>query len=297
MQSEYEQDRIIRRVATGIFLGCGAAAVALFFIMPRLFPALPTGGSEGESPLKWAGGRETPGQPADWMAFAHAGGSEQDTVSQGDLSRRFRLAGTFFAFADRQHTRKAILDDLARHDQVMVVEGDTMGETVFVVRILPESIQLKEGTREEILTLSFSDAAPEKGSETNSAADPTLMETRFGKMVDTNRWLCSRSELEKYYQELMDHTDRLASMFSSMKPVYQQEKIAGYVLNIEGEGDFFKAVGLRENDVIRKVNSMPMTSQNRAEFFIKEFEKNSLNAFVLEIERDGLPQKLIYLIR
>jgi hypothetical protein len=45
------------------------------------------------------------------------------------------------------------------------------------------------------------------------------------------------------------------------------------------------------------VNSMHMTSQSRAEFFLGEFVKERLNAVVLDIERDGNPQKIIYLIR
>jgi hypothetical protein len=37
-----------------------------------------------------------------------------------------------------------------------------------------------------------------------------------------------------------------------------------------------------------------MTSQRRAEFFIREFIDNRSNAFVLEIERGGLPVVLTY---
>ena len=66
---------------------------------------------------------------------------------------------------------------------------------------------------------------------------------------------------------------------------------------MEGEPDFFKAVGLQNGDVIRKVNSMNMTSQRRAEYLMGEFFKNRLNAFVFDIERQGQPQKLIYLLR
>lgn len=295
MQSASEQDRVIRWIATGVFLACGAAAISLGILAPRLFPIFSQ--IEKNKTIHPFRVPDKPSQPIDWMVFSHTGGTAIESISQGSLSKRFRLAGTFFAFGDKQQTRKAILDDLSRQDQLMTAEGETISDTVFVVRILPESIQLREDAQEEILTLSFAGAMSNSAKETNAAANSTMMETRFVKMVDTNRWVCNRQELEKYYQELMDHTDRLASVFSSMKPVYQQDRIAGYVLNIEGEGDFFRDVGLRENDFIKKVNSMPMTSQNRAEYFIREFSQNRLNAFVLEVERDGVPQKLIYMIR
>ena len=73
--------------------------------------------------------------------------------------------------------------------------------------------------------------------------------------------------------------------------------ITGYQLGVEGEADFFGSVGLKAGDVVRKVNSMPMTSRRRAEYFIGEFVENRGSAFVLDVERDGTPQKLIYEIR
>jgi type II secretory pathway component PulC len=82
-----------------------------------------------------------------------------------------------------------------------------------------------------------------------------------------------------------------------MKPDYQGSAIAGYRLDIEGEERFFKDVGMKPGDVVRKVNSMAMVSQSRAEFFIREFVKGNLGAVVLDIERQGQPEKLVYLIR
>ena len=56
-------------------------------------------------------------------------------------------------------------------------------------------------------------------------------------------------------------------------------------------------MGLRQGDVVRRVNSLHMTSQKRAEYFIGEFVKGGLGAVVLDIERDGRPEKLVYLVK
>ncbi len=56
-------------------------------------------------------------------------------------------------------------------------------------------------------------------------------------------------------------------------------------------------MGLRDGDVVRKVNSMRMTSQRRAEYFIGEFVQDRLGAVVIDVERDGQPQKLVYLVK
>jgi len=106
-----------------------------------------------------------------------------------------------------------------------------------------------------------------------------------------------RKELLAYRDQLLDDPERLAALFISMKPDRIDRKIAGYRLAKEGEGEFWEAVGLLENDVIRKVNSMKMTKQERAEYFIREFVQDRLNAVVLDIERDGQPLKLIYYLR
>jgi hypothetical protein len=42
---------------------------------------------------------------------------------------------------------------------------------------------------------------------------------------------------------------------------------------------------------------MRMTSRRRAEYFIGEFVKGRVNAFVLDIERGGRPAKLVYQVR
>ncbi|MDD2520689.1 MAG: hypothetical protein PHR34_07020, partial [Kiritimatiellae bacterium] len=60
---------------------------------------------------------------------------------------------------------------------------------------------------------------------------------------------------------------------------------------------FYSQVGFQHGDVVRKVNSMRMTSQRRAEYFIGEFVQDRLGAVVIDVERDGQPLKLVYLVK
>ncbi len=64
-----------------------------------------------------------------------------------------------------------------------------------------------------------------------------------------------------------------------------------------GEKDFYSEVGFQDGDIVRKVNSMRMTSQRRAEYFIGEFVQDRLGAVVIDIERNGEPKKLVYLVQ
>ncbi len=280
------------------------AALALAGSYTRLYARLPAPGAKVSS--------VRPAMTLEWLATPPGGAGMFDgsvfrkratetlAANLGPLAKRFRLAGTFFAIGSNQQSRKAIIDDLQRKEQQLVCEGDMLGQSVTVVSIFPERIIVRAGGQDEELRLSFSDNRPLPGGTNQSvemAVRASKMLNRFGKRVGKTRWVLKREDVLKYYSELLNNTERLAKVFDSLKPVYKANKIAGYTLAIEGEGEMFNAFGLKQNDVIRTVNKMPMISQSRAEYFIREFVNNRVNGFVLGIERKGKPEQLIYLVR
>ena len=138
---------------------------------------------------------------------------------------------------------------------------------------------------------------PEATGRITAAQEPAPLEVnRFGKRVFENRWKISREAMTAYYREMLDNPERVAKLYESFEPNYADGKISGYRINIHGEEDFMNALGLKQDDVVRQVNSMNMTSQSRAEFFIGEFLKERLNAIVLDIDRGGEQKKLVYLV-
>lgn len=243
---------------------------------------------------------------SEWAVFKKVGGATNE-LNHSPLFSRYRLAGTFFRYAtdggSSEKSRRAIVDDLQKKEQRIIQEGDKLDEFT-VSRIFPDRVILRANETDYELNLSYLTPAALSQSAPKIVAEPTSMEempalesTRFGKRVGDNRWILQREELLKYYHDVLDEPERIAALYVSLKPDYQESEIAGYRLNAEGEQDFFKAVGLQENDVIRKVNSMRMVSQRRAEYFMSEFLKDRVSALVLDVEREGKPEKLIYLIR
>ena len=242
-----------------------------------------------------------------WSLFQQTRRGGEPVENRGPLAKSYRLAGTFFVYDDTggEHGGcKAIIDHIVKKEQYLVGEGDQF-ENVDVVRIFRDHILLRSQGQEEELWLSFTGETrpdtPAAQASSNAVVTmdnaPALESNRFGKRVGDTRWVLKRDELMRYYQELMDDPERLAALFISMKPDYQENAIAGYNIDMVGEKDFFKNMGLANGDVVRRVNSMKMTSQARAEYFIGEFMKNRVNAFVLDIEREGQPKKLIYMVR
>ncbi|MGQ9662832.1 MAG: hypothetical protein ACUVWX_10935 [Kiritimatiellia bacterium] len=238
--------------------------------------------------------------PSDWTVFLAR--TPQPTPAEGSLSRVFRLVGTYFESSPAgPDVRRAVLDDFEHGVQRIVSENDTLGE-VAVVRIFRDRVILRKGDHEEELWLAFTARAGtgcSTGEEPAATLEEEIPTDRFGgRRVAENQWIFKREALLNYYKELMDQPRRLLAVFDSMKPVYDEDrKITGYQLEAVGEKEFYAAVGLQNGDLVRKVNSLPMTNRRRAEYFISEFVNDRANAFVLEIERNGQPLKLVYQVR
>lgn len=253
-------------------------------------------------------------QPDEWSAVrrrewvaAHAGGA---------LSERFRLAGTFSAFpgdvsaASRGRLLRAILDDVRAGKQHLVQEGEQI-DRVEITRIYADRVVLRgPDGEEETLLLSFSSgtavSAVEPGETSMPASDaplrfedmPAIATSPFGKQIGENRWVFSAEALNAYYDDVIQDPERLAAILLAMQPDFDDEgDVAGYQLELLGEDVLYEAAGMREGDVVRAVNSMPMISPARAQYFISEFLQGNISAIVLDVERDGVESKLIYLIR
>lgn len=254
--------------------------------------------------LSWAE-PDLPSEDAWSVLYAEAAAS----TGQSSLASRFRLAGTFFLTAgdSGQGVRKAVLDDLEKKRQHLVVEGERL-EAIEVKKVYDDHVVLLYQGKQEELWLSFSGRAA-SGSSKGSEGKPekelrwderVLESNRWGNRIAENRWIIKRDEIMQYYRDVMDDPERLASLFISMRAVRSEKegnKITGYRLRPTGEEEFYYGVGMKEGDIVRKVNSMKMTRQERAEYFIKELVQDRVNVLVLDIERDGQDQQLIYYLR
>ena len=212
-----------------------------------------------------------------------------------------RLAGTYFTYEPNGTSRRtAIIDDTASGEQLLINEGEYIAG-YRVASIERDRVYLRSGAEERLLMLSFSENNTSDSKQMSASVKnetPVLAENKYAQQIAENRWVLKKETLMAYYNEVLEDPERIASVYISLKPDYNDEqKIEGYNVDMVGEQDFFNAVGLRQGDVIRKVNSMRMVSQTRGEYFLREFVNNRLNAVVIDIERDNVPKKMIYLIR
>jgi type II secretion system protein C len=241
-------------------------------------------------------------QDADWAVVRRVQGKGGVTVVNS-IAQRFRLAGTFSTFdgtaAESEGERRAVIDDLQKQSEYLLREGEAV-EGLSLLKIFHDHVLVQINGKEEELRLSFTDTLASGATSTEPTAtnEVVLSTSRFGKRIAENRWVMSRESLMQYYEELRKDPERVLQLFDSLKPSYNQDQhINGYRLGMEGEKEFFQAVGLQDGDVVRQVNSINMTSQKRAEYLIGEFLQNRLSALVFDIERENKPQKLIYFVR
>lgn len=242
-----------------------------------------------------------------WVALRGGPGGAPAAAGEA-ASGRFRLAGVFVALGAEvtggAPYRKAIIDDLQDGQQYLAGEDEAAGPAR-VLRVEADRVTIRiEGRTEELrlrydhplttaaeVTLIGTEEAGEAGTET------PLEVNAYGRRVQENRWVLSRDALTAYYREMLDYPERVALLYETFEPDRAADGgIQGYRLNVRGEEEFLNAVGLKAGDVVREVNSLRMTSQTRAEFFIGEFLQDRLGAVVIDIERDGEQRKLVYLM-
>lgn len=240
------------------------------------------------------------GSECDWSIIRNCSGISR--TSESSLAQRYRLAGTYIEYGGTDDQRKAILDDISNGKQCIVSESEKLDD-IQICRIFTDHVVIEIGNTEEQLWLSFSNHSSSDKNDTNAKdvkQEKAFAGTKnkFGSQIGEYSWVLERQALLEYYNELMNEPERLVAVFDSLKPIYDDNrKITGYDLDVVGEADFFEAVGLKQGDVVRSVNSMQMTNRHRAEYFIREFVADRANAFLFDIERNGAAEKLVYRVR
>lgn len=313
MSSAERYQLTARRIALLILAACLAGTAMILFGLSQL-PAL-----SRSSTASVTNHRPWPDQSrlveslssSDWSIFRNIRGAVGNMSS---LAQRFRLAGIFcWTPTETSGTgtvRKAIIDNMLVKPmkESVAIEGDVI-DGIVVVRILEKSVILRDGTLEEELFLAFAGAGTGTVVSASSAAGvqagslgKAVYTNRFGAYMGESRWVMNRDGLLAYVQELADSPARAEKLFESMAPVYGQgpggrRVVEAYKLKVTGEKEFYDSIGLVDGDIVRKVNGEPVTSKQRAMQWINSFRSGAESAFIMDIERDGKPVKLEYMMR
>lgn len=232
----------------------------------------------------------------------------------------YQLAGTYqtFELENGSDTEMlpvasvAVVDDMRSGRQHLVRQGDLLGP--FQVReIREEQLTLEYEDQVWILALSGKTVMRERSVELVAKKEeppvrledlPALETTAFGKRVGDHQWVIDRQAVFDYAGGIMGNPLRATQLYRSFRQVGDpdadidpEEGEGGFQIGMRGEKAFFGDMGLADGDIIRKVNSMQMKSQRRAEYLVREFMHSRMSAVVLDIEREGETIQHIYIVR
>ena len=245
----------------------------------------------------------------DWSLFRNVRISGSASAG-GALAQRYRLAGTYILTVPEAGTpfRKAIIDNMQTKVESIVAEGERL-DNVEVVQVLEDSVILRENGIQVQLSLMYTKNTGATGNQsaklgTATGGNTPVSTNAFGAYMGEGRWVMNRDSFLQYIEGIKENPTRMSQLFDSMVPVYDnnggqggRRRVGGYRLQMAGEQAFYQQVGLQEGDVVRRVNELPMSSEQRAMYLINQFRENKANTFIMDIERGGKPMRLEYIVR
>ncbi len=213
------------------------------------------------------------------------------------VADKFRLVTV--SLATDPNLSMAFIENRAARTQKCYHPGDDLEEGYTVSEIIDKGAVINTPRGPFLLTFGSAlliGGSNSTGNTSDGVGDvATLLHKFGGRRTGTNEWHFSRSAVMDYYEELKSRPERLVTVFDTMTPVYgPNERIEGYKVDIQGEAEFFKAIGFNQGDIVREVNGIPMTNRRAAERLIRRYAEDDLDFIVIEMERDGKPVQQVY---
>lgn len=168
-----------------------------------------------------------------------------------------KLRGT--AVRDGGASFAVVEDKRARKEDLYRVGDMILGEAK-VIQILEDRVVVLRDGKKEILELFVEEGEEKKPpSRTASSERPPMVLGSGVRRLGSNRWSISREEMESAkanMSQLMTQV-RIAPNFTEGKP-------DGFKLLSVKRGSLFDRLGLRNGDVVRQINGVPLDSPEKA---------------------------------
>jgi general secretion pathway protein C len=205
-----------------------------------------------------------------------------DNIPMALKSLGLRLVGT--VFTDVPSDNLAFIEDLGARKQDIYREGDRVKQ-VLVKRILRQSVVINNGQRDEVLTMEEPKETP-GGPGPTARYRPATRPGSPGPGASDYRTL-NREEIESSMSDLNTLMQQVR-----IRPYMEANKPAGFLVSDIKPGSIFARMGLRNGDVIRRVNDQAISSPEQAiELYRGLMEGGEI---ALEIKRGQKSEKINY---
>ena len=252
--------------------------------------------TEGERPagLSAVADHHLFGEPSPEGAEPHDVAPEELPETERDL----RLRGVLAASAEDSDGR-AIIESGEAEDLYRV--GDAVGEHLTVEYIHSARVVLRDGDDLEVLALEQSGWEAE--GATVAAAEPLARPHPIGPaengsvqegeepVADRDDQALARHQVEAMRTQYERDPRALMEIFA-VRPVMEGGTVEGVRLSARDEegAEILEGSGLREGDVIRRVENVPIRDQRRLEALAEQIDR--VSTLDVEVERDGETETL-----
>jgi general secretion pathway protein C len=211
-----------------------------------------------------------------------------------------KLLGT--AAAADSRLSWAAVEDLEKHEHLVVRVADRLQGKAEVVRIERKRIVLRNAGRLEELAIGDDQPAADRSASTGargrsygrperSAAMTGNSPTERVQRLSDNRFGVSREDVQNV-------ANNPAALFSQARilPKYDDGKMVGVQLNAIQSGSLFEQIGIQNGDTITEFNGIQITSQQDSAAVLRQLtESTEFNVTVTGA--DGQVRRLTYELR
>lgn len=188
--------------------------------------------------------------------------------------------------------RYGIVEDKKAKEQKLVRIGEEL-DGAEVVEVGWRRLVLRRGPKEEVLTvppdLGVSKTAGKTSRTSRTGSTKKSADSKVRKIGD-DRFMIGRDEVNH-------QLENLSTLFTQMRavPSMKDGQTQGFRVFAIRRGSLFQQLGLRNNDVVQRINGMELTDPTRAMGLFEELKGE--NRLSVDVLRGGEPRTLSYEIR
>ena len=201
--------------------------------------------------------------------------NEEETEDLELTSLKIALLGTV---TGNEQNAFAVIEETDKRKQGLYKIGDSV-QNATVKKILREKVVLRVGTKDEILTMEESAA-----SRRDKGRGPSKSTAR-GSTITINR---------KDIQNSLKDINKLMSEVR-IRPHFKDGQSDGLSVSRIKGGSVFSKLGLRNGDIVQKINGEPINSPDEVLALYEKLKSGSRVS--LEVTRKGEPKTMNYRFR
>ena len=186
------------------------------------------------------------------------------------------------------HSWAILQEKGSRKQQIFRVKGNIDGGKI--VKVSRNQILIERDGKRETLKLSEEKPLPGPAAKALPQPSAALSKGETVRKLSANRFLVNREEVNASVGDINKFMTQ-----ARLQPHFEMGKPSGFIVSEVVPGSLMEKLGLRNQDVIRKVNGMTVTRPEEAMQAYAQLQRDS--NIEVEVERGGRLEVLRYEIR